>query len=292
MAWPSTVGSFSNPSPTDRLNSPSHSSVETAQNTAISEIETFVGTLSSVQGTLIYDVRATASDGGGHVQGVNKGGTGLTSYAKGDLLVASSSSVLSKLTVGTDGFALVADSSQSAGVKWGTASGNTAKSMLPSHTGPMLDLVNKNANSSIKAYIGQVMIPVAISANTVTIPIQSVLGQGTIKFAIYSEDGQTRVMSIITGTLNAVGPLSLPISSVLFTPNVYYAMIVPVSANINYAAWNSGGTVDFTLTSIVTAGKGVVAGTMTVTGGVLPATFAPSSITAGTDFAPLFRLDN
>lgn len=120
MAYPSTLSSITNPNAGDKLNSPSHSSIHSQENTAISEIQTFVGTLASTAGTLMYDIRSSSSDGGGHVQGVNKGGTGFTTYTKGDVLVAQSQSVLSKLGVGTDGQVLTADSSVAAGVKWGT----------------------------------------------------------------------------------------------------------------------------------------------------------------------------
>jgi hypothetical protein len=116
--FPSVVSTISNPIATDKLNSPSHSSIETAQNDAISKLETFVGTLSSAAGTLIYDIRAAASGGGGHVQSANKGGTGQTTFTKGDILVAQSSSVLSKLAVGSNDQALTADSGQATGVKW------------------------------------------------------------------------------------------------------------------------------------------------------------------------------
>lgn len=118
MPYPSTLSTFTNPSPSDRLSTTPHSSIETAQNTGLSEIQAFVGTLSSTAGTLIYDIRAAASDGGGHVQVANKGGTGQTTYTKGDVLVASSSSVLTKLGIGTNNQVLTADSNQNAGVKW------------------------------------------------------------------------------------------------------------------------------------------------------------------------------
>lgn len=119
MPYPSTISSFTNPSPADKLSTTPHSSIETAQNTDLTAIETFVGTESSLVGTLFYDIRGAGSNGGGHVQTANKGGTGQTAYTKGDVLVAQSSSVLSKLGIGTDGNVLVADSSQSTGIKWG-----------------------------------------------------------------------------------------------------------------------------------------------------------------------------
>ncbi len=116
--YPSTISTFTNPSPTDRLSTTPHSAIETAQNTDLTAIETFVGTLSSTQGTLVYDIRSSNSNGGGHVQTANLGGTGQTTFNKGDVLVGQSSSVLTKLAVGTDGLVLTADSNQATGVSW------------------------------------------------------------------------------------------------------------------------------------------------------------------------------
>jgi hypothetical protein len=50
---------------------------------------------------------------------VSDGGTGQTAYTKGDLLVAPGGAVLNRLSVGTDGQALVADAASTNGVKWG-----------------------------------------------------------------------------------------------------------------------------------------------------------------------------
>src|SRR3990167_3316852 len=128
MAYPSTISSFSNPIPTDRLNSPSHSSVETAQNTGLTELQTYIGVITganaSAIGTLIYDVKALGSDGGGHVQTAIKGGTGQTTYTKGDILVAQSSSTLSRLTVGEDNQILSSNSSVASGLNWVATSTN------------------------------------------------------------------------------------------------------------------------------------------------------------------------
>lgn len=120
MPFPSTITAFPTVNPTDRLNNPSHSALENLQSSTIGQLQTFIGTNASAVGTLIYDVRSPNSNGGGHIQSANKGGTGQTTYNKGDLLVATSSSVISKVVVGGDGQVLVADSTQAAGVKWST----------------------------------------------------------------------------------------------------------------------------------------------------------------------------
>ena len=61
------------------------------------------------------------------------GGTGQTSYAKGNILVATGATTLTKLNVGTDGQVLVADSTASAGVAWtdSTGGGGGSVSSLP-----------------------------------------------------------------------------------------------------------------------------------------------------------------
>lgn len=57
---------------------------------------------------------------------VNKGGTAQTSYTKGDILVASGTTTLVKLGVGSNGQAIVADSAQTTGVKWGSVGSGSA----------------------------------------------------------------------------------------------------------------------------------------------------------------------
>lgn len=135
MAFPSTIAALTDPQTTDKLNSPSHSGLHQSENTEIEAIETFIGTtVSSAVGTILYDVRSPDSGGGGHVQSANKGGTGQTSYAKGDMLVAQSASVLSKISVGGDSNVLIADSTQSSGVRWGQVLGVNVQSFLSGGT--------------------------------------------------------------------------------------------------------------------------------------------------------------
>jgi hypothetical protein len=58
-----------------------------------------------------------------------QGGTGQASYTKGDLLVATGSTTLAKVPVGTNGHVLTADSAEAAGVKWEASSGGFANPM-------------------------------------------------------------------------------------------------------------------------------------------------------------------
>lgn len=84
--------------------------------TEITAIQSFVGTQSSTFG-MTYDLRSPNSNGGGHVQSADKGGTGQISYTKGDILVAQSASALGKLAAGPDGYVPSYDSTQTSGMK-------------------------------------------------------------------------------------------------------------------------------------------------------------------------------
>lgn len=178
MAYPSTLSTYTDPSPTDRLSTTPHSSIETAQNTGLREIQAFIGTLSSTAGTLIYDIRAAASNGGGHVQTVNKGGTGQTSYTKGDLLVATSASVLTKLAAGNDADILTADSSVASGVKWNPGVNSQAIQNMQFSNGTETGSGSVYSISPVPCVLsyvhGQLFTFQAATANTVASPTLTV----------------------------------------------------------------------------------------------------------------------
>src|SRR3990167_1835749 len=121
MPFPSVLNTFNRPSTTSRLDNPSHSALHNTVSSAVGQIEQVIGlSTTSVVGSLFYDIRSPDSSGGGHVQTAVKGGTGQTTFTKGDLLVATGPSTISKLATAVDGQVLVTDSSVAAGVKWGT----------------------------------------------------------------------------------------------------------------------------------------------------------------------------
>ena len=118
--FPSVLSTFNRPSTTSRLDNPSHSALHNTVSSAVGQIEAVIGRNgdNSVAGTLTYQIQSPDSNGGGHVQTANKGGTGQTTFTKGDILVATSTSVLAKLAVGIDGQVFSSNSSTASGVQW------------------------------------------------------------------------------------------------------------------------------------------------------------------------------
>lgn len=188
--YPSVVATLTYPGPNQTLNAPSHSSVHGATNDEIVQIETFIGTASSVQGTLMYDIRSPNSQGGGHVQGPIFGGTGYTTYTKGDILVASSPSVLTKLAVGADGTVLTARSSAATGIDW---EGTTVP------TGAMLDFAGSAAPSGYLLCDGSAISRVTNSILFGVIGTTWGIGDGSTTFNV--PDSRSRIpMGKGTGT--------------------------------------------------------------------------------------------
>ena len=124
--YPSTISTFNQVSPTDRLNSPSHSALHNSVSSVLTQVQTVLGTnVASAIGTVIGDLRNPASDGGGHIQTAVKGGTGQTTFTKGDLFVATGPSVISKFAASsTVGHVLTAAPGESAGMKWSNVVAN------------------------------------------------------------------------------------------------------------------------------------------------------------------------
>lgn len=72
MSYPNTIDTFNDPSPTDPLNAPSHSSIETAQNDALSAIEEYLGIEgSSDSSSITYGLTSPSSLDPGHIHSVS-----------------------------------------------------------------------------------------------------------------------------------------------------------------------------------------------------------------------------
>lgn len=308
MAYPSVVTTFTNPLASDRLNSPSHSAIETAQNVDLAAIERFVGTTNaSAFGTLIYDIRSPNSDGGGHVQSANKGGTGQTSFIKGDLLVATSSSVLAKFGVGADNLVITADSSQPTGMKWGSVasgggSGSTAKTLIP--ISPLLFEPSATTPDATAIFsdntimrIGQILIPFGITINTISFNVAATGSSGQVRATLYNESGISSVFSVSTPQLSAdtstIGIVTSPLSSVVLAAGVYYLGLNAVSSvSANLSIWDTDDGTPMNRFRGSVAGKAIIEGVVSILASTPPASITTTAIARAQDNTGIIRLDN
>lgn len=140
--------------------------------------------------------------------GATKGGTGQTGYAVGDLLYASSTTALSKLAVGTDGYVLTLAS----GVPtWAAASGGgggltnwteAVHSSSPNATIPVVSFTATNAATNVDAAIrpkgnGAVSAQVADSTTTG--------GNKRGRNAVDWQTGRTNSVNVASGDYSVIG---------------------------------------------------------------------------------------
>lgn len=143
------------------------------------------------------------------------------------------------------------------------------------------------------AQVGMVEINKKIVVNNITFRTTTVSVAGALKISMYSEDGQTQLFSVTSGTLASSLPYTISVPSVTVIPGNYYLVVQPVgSANIQTFAWTN--TAPFMLTTgiLEVAGKAKLSGTLTVTADTPPTTFDPTTLTPALNKIFVCRLDN
>jgi hypothetical protein len=102
---------------------------------------------------------------------VARGGTGVVTYTKGDLLAASASTTLTKLTVGTNGQVLRANSATATGLEWATVGAGTVTSVtgtapIQVATGTTTPAISVTAASTTASGVVQLTDSTATTSST------------------------------------------------------------------------------------------------------------------------------
>src|SRR6185436_14651947 len=111
--------------------------------------------------------------------------------------------------------------------------------------------------------------------NSLSINVAAVATGGVVKMAIFSEDGQTRLISV-SADVAAPGIQTYAVSAVTLPAGVYYvALVVANLVNVDISGYvtNAVGTVANLRGSVT--GEPVIEGTITVASGVMPTTINP-----------------
>jgi hypothetical protein len=162
---------------------------------------------------------------------VSDGGTGQTTYTKGDLLAGPGGAALNKLQVGTDGQALIADAASTNGVKWGS-------------TGPRRTcIIDNDAQSATVLTAAQITgrCEIPFAAHIVEVGVWGGTGTGTQTYTGGSSIQITRLRP-------SEGSTALVLSGALATPSS------SINSNKACALATTGGTCISGLPSSATVG--------------------------------------
>ena len=149
-----------------------------------------------------------------------------------------------------------------------------------------------NLNTNTNGYVGMFELPFAITVNKISIRVTAVVDSQAVHLGIFSEDGQTRHISVTTAAPTGAETLTTSVPSVELPAGMYYLVAVPDdSCDITVRSFTMGLPMVEMQDQIASEPR--LCGTITVTASTMPSTFDPvADITGADDSLLVFRLDN
>lgn len=156
-------------------------------------------------------------------------------------------------------------------------------------------------NDNVTALFGALVVPFQITVNKLSFWLDRTSGSSTFDVALYSEDGQTKVIDITTANISAgtTQVVTTAVSSVVLNPGIYYVGFVPngTTFSMSFACWNTASLSDAgfdDLLNSVTSEPFLEGSINPVTAGTLPTTINPvTDLTdSGQNLTLAIRLDN
>ena len=147
------------------------------------------------------------------------------------------------------------------------------------------------ADTNTVMHVGIVNVPHRITVTRVGIGVSAHTTTGTLGFALFSNDGQTRYFNETTASIAGVGAVTTVLTApVTLEAGLYYTAINPDgTANMNVESWAAA---DSYVTGVAAAtGLNEVSGTITVSASTIPTTFDPDAATHATSRAALMRFN-
>jgi len=159
------------------------------------------------------------------------------------------------------------------GINTGTG---VVSTFTPQPLAPITAIDEGSLATNTTMNVGLVSLPYDMTVASVSVWVDTVVANGTLALAIYSEDGQTRYVSVNTATLSG-------------TPNTVTTAITPVTltAGLYYVAYHPNGTGSFPVSRYQTTTYPLFddivtySGTITITASTTPATIDPTAISVG-----------
>lgn len=168
-----------------------------------------------------------------------------------------------------------------------------ARTVFAHHISGAAERLTTDITNNTTAHAGLAYTPHGIIVNRITFRSGgAAVTPGTVKIAIYSEDGQEKLIEETSATISTTYTYqTITLGTPVYLPaGVYYTVILGQStASVSFMGWKSPLDDD---TYEVTGGK-VTSGYMTVTANTLPSTFNPvSDLIFAHNRSIVLRLDN
>lgn len=177
---------------------------------------------------------------------------------------------------------------------------STITSIIPYPLTPPTGETRIDISNNTTAYFSSFILsgPMSVGKITFGLSANTFSGSTTFDIVIYSQDGQTQLISVTSGsiTMDTEKSVSVTVSpAVVLQPGIYYVGIVPNSSvTSGIITWQMAfDGYKFAYLDVV-SGEPKYYGSKTVTAGTLPTTINPiTDLTiSGGDEAPIIRLDN
>lgn len=180
------------------------------------------------------------------------------------------------------------------GTNWISATPSSASvATLMPYPNHIANVGAQTLSSNTTMHLGQVFLPFSITTNKISYSVSSVSSSGTLKIALYSEDGGTKIFEVTTAMISSSGVKTTTLDSpVSISPGNYYIAVLPTStANLNVNTYDLTGFLGaLNFNSI--SGEPKASGSLSVTASTIPSTINPVTITGGTTNTLAVRLDN
>jgi len=187
-----------------------------------------------------------------------------------------------------------APSSNISTLSWGSPSGATMVSYLPQPLFGLYTVGSEGGMSATVAYVGAFNLPAAITVNKISFNVSSHTTNGVMRVGVYSEDGQTKEIDVTSGTITGTGVVTVSVSAVtLSTGNHYIAMVGDGTVNVSISTFIPSASGEISWSQGGVSSEPIYSGTVSTTGGNLPSTITPGSISVATTKEQMIvRLDN
>lgn len=161
---------------------------------------------------------------------------------------------------------------------------------IPRPLMPYSGVGTRSLGNNVDGYIHMFSLDRQITVNKITFNVTAVGTSGTINIGIFSADGQTRHISVTTGTISGTGLVTTSVSAVSLPAGNYYMLLGSVStADVTFTQWSAASPAS-NLRAV--SSEPTLCGGYTVTASTMPSTITLASISSGPDGAFTFRLDN